>query len=88
MALTKRQANRGKTTTRRKETNEQLMEQTLERYGYLSMRVTFSVKDGKGVYRGMKGESIVIRKVPTEEQFKALISAVRNRIVHFVKEGV
>jgi hypothetical protein len=85
MALTKRQANRGKTTTRRKETNEQIMDASLKRYGYLSLRVSFAVKDEKAAYRGMKGESIVVRKVPCTGDVTILIGEVRQAIVNYIK---
>ena len=87
MALSKRQSNRGRTTTRRKETNDQIMEAATKRYGYLSVRINFAVKDELGAYRGMKGESIVVRKAGDARVVKNLMAVVHTRVIEFVKSG-
>lgn len=79
---------RGRTTTKRLATNEEIMLQSLKTYGYLSVRVAFAVKDEDGAYRGLKGKAVVVKKMPNQGMVLQLVDSVEKCVVDFVtKKG-
>ena len=54
---------RGRISFQRATTNEELIRQAVNHWGHLTLRVSFSVRDADGQYKGLKGRSITIKKV-------------------------
>jgi len=56
--------------------NEEIMERALDKFGYLTLRVSFSVRDSDGQYKGLRGKAITLTKVRNPEGVEGLVDRV------------
>lgn len=63
-------------TTKRKESNEEVMLASLEHRKSLDLRVLFQVKDKDGIWRVLRGQEIIMKKIPSQGRLLSLINGV------------
>lgn len=60
--------------TKRQESNEEVMLASLEHRKSLDLRVLFQVKDKAGTWRMLRGQELIMRKIPNQGRLLSLIN--------------
>lgn len=65
---------------KRLQSDEEIMAEALDKRGALSLRVSFAVKDSRGVWRPLRRRDISLRQIPNQGRLWRLVDTVLNSL--------